>query len=92
MDPEVKEAYENWKSYEPPKGEGYQCWETTSEGSPISPVFKTFDELCEWLSNNLSGVTKTFTKEDWKKALKSNLPVTDMSTGKLILHSNEKGD
>lgn len=31
----------------PPKGDGYQLWETTSEGKPMSPVFATLDELCE---------------------------------------------
>lgn len=92
MDPEVKESYDKWKQYEPPKGEGYQCWETTSEGSPISPVFKTFDELCEWLTNNPSGVTRKLSKEDWKNALKSGCPTTEIGTGKLRLPPNENGD
>jgi len=35
-----------------PKGEGYQLWETTSEGSPMSPVFSTPEELAEWLEFN----------------------------------------
>lgn len=52
---------------EPPKGEGYQLWETTSEGSPKSPVFKTLEELCEWCEE----FATTFadykaTKEQWK--------------------------
>lgn len=34
--------------HEPPKGEGYQLWETTSEGSPISPVFASAEELAAW--------------------------------------------
>lgn len=37
---------------DPPKGEGYQLWETTTEGSPISPVFKTVEELAKWCENN----------------------------------------
>lgn len=37
---------------EPPEGIGFQCWETTSEGSPISPVFASMEELCEWLAKN----------------------------------------
>lgn len=37
---------------EPPVGEGYQLWETTSEGSPISPVFTTLEELCDWYMEN----------------------------------------
>lgn len=55
---------------EPPKGDGYQLWETTSEGSPVSPVFETLDALCEWCENNAT----TFgsfraTKEEWKQML-----------------------
>lgn len=38
-----------WRSKQPPKGPGYQLWETVSEGSPISPVFKTPEELADWL-------------------------------------------
>lgn len=47
--PEDEVLYENWKETLPPTGEGYQMWETTSEGSPVSPVFATKDELVNWL-------------------------------------------
>lgn len=90
VDPKVKEKYDNWKPYEPQKGEGYQCWETTSEGSPISPVFKTFDELCKWLSNHPRGVTKNMSKDDWKDALKDECPGIDIGTQKLVLPKKEK--
>jgi hypothetical protein len=33
----------------PPVGEGWQLWETVSEGSPISPVFDSAEKLAEWL-------------------------------------------
>lgn len=36
---------EAWESVEPPTGEGWQMWETTSEGSPQTPVFATVEEL-----------------------------------------------
>lgn len=36
---------------EEPVGMGYQMWETTSEGSPISPVFATPEELARWLAD-----------------------------------------
>jgi len=49
VDPEAKEAYEAWEPYEPPEGPGWQVWETVSEGSPVSPVFATGEELIEWL-------------------------------------------
>lgn len=49
-----------------PEGDGYQLWETTTEGSPISPVFKTLEELCEYAEKNCSTFSdfKT-TKEEW---------------------------
>lgn len=45
------EWHENEK-YEPPGGEGWQLWETVSEGSPISPVFGSPEELARWLTTN----------------------------------------
>ena len=56
--------------FDPPKGKGYQLWETTSEGSPTSPVFRTLDELCEWCEKNATtfGSFKA-TKDEWKKML-----------------------
>lgn len=41
-----------FKEYDPPEGDGYQLWETTSEGSPMSPVFQTPEELAKWLDIN----------------------------------------
>jgi hypothetical protein len=35
-------------SREPPKGEGWQLWQTVSDG-PLSPVFKTPEELINWM-------------------------------------------
>lgn len=46
-----REAAENWKRTEPPMGEGWQLWETVSEGSPISPAFATAEELVAWMSD-----------------------------------------
>lgn len=71
INPKVREAYEAWEDYEPPEGEGYQLWETTSEGSPVSPVFKTFDELCSWCEHNAStfGTSNFASKEEWAKML-----------------------
>lgn len=42
---DAKSAYETWQETPPPEGEGWQCWETVSEGSPVTPVFATADEL-----------------------------------------------
>lgn len=43
---------EAWTHTEPPTGDGWQLWETVSEGSPISPVFATDMELAEWMTAN----------------------------------------
>lgn len=48
--PELKRLHEDWKEYEPPTGEGWQVWETVGEGSPITPVFATPEELARYLS------------------------------------------
>lgn len=44
-----KAIQESWQRFEPPQGDGWQLWETVTEGSPISPVFATGDELVEWM-------------------------------------------
>lgn len=41
---------ESWKREEPPRGDGWQLWETVSEGSPISPVFPDAEGLAGWLT------------------------------------------
>lgn len=40
-----------WTPTDPPAGEGWQLWETVSEGSPISPVFATDGELAAWMAD-----------------------------------------
>lgn len=70
----AKELYENWKDYEPPKGDGYQLWSTTTEGHPMTPVFPTLDELCEYLEVEKVSLfgSSTATKEHWKSMLDEN--------------------
>jgi len=46
-----RDEAENWQRTEPPDGDGWQAWETISEGSPISPVFPTAEGLATWWSN-----------------------------------------
>ncbi len=43
---------ETYPKVEIPSGPGFQLWEVTSEGSPISPVFATAEELAAWLYKN----------------------------------------
>ena len=69
---------EAWEPSEPPAGEGWQLWETTSEGSPVSPVFTTADELAMWMSTNPSGfagsipsleAARAFVADGWAPSL-----------------------
>ena len=67
---EVHRLHDEWERIEPPTGDGYQLWETTSEGSPKSPVFATFEELCEWCAENATTFAHCkATKEEWMKML-----------------------
>lgn len=68
--PEVEAAYEAWEPTEPPDGPGYQLWQTTSEGSPASPVFATLEELCDWCAGNATTFASfTATAEEWREML-----------------------
>lgn len=72
-DAEHKAANEAWTSTEPPTGVGYQMWATTSEGSPISPVFETPEELALWLADNDASAlgAETATYEQWLSMIHS---------------------
>jgi hypothetical protein len=68
MDPKVKRTCSRWRPTEPPAGDGWQLWETTSDGSPVSPVFATADELASWCAEccALSGGIFA-SKEQWSR-------------------------
>jgi len=46
---------------------GWQMWETTSEGSPISPVLESPEQLASWLVNNKASASgsQTATYDEW---------------------------
>jgi hypothetical protein len=69
-----RQAYEAWEHEEPPTGVGFQLWQNTSEGSPISAVFPTLDALCEWAAENATtfGDSKV-TAAEWRKMLDDGL-------------------
>ena len=68
--PENEKRAEDWQPHEPPAGDGYQMWETVSEGSPISPVFATAEELAAWLADHNRGMDRGTTAETWLKFIK----------------------
>ena len=68
---EIKKLSEDWQRLDPPTGDGYQLWNTTSEGYPMSPVFQTLQELCNYLEKEKFCVlgSSTRTKEEWFHSL-----------------------
>ena len=69
----------------------YQMYETTSEGTPISPVMAGPEELARWLADNkasaFGGMTATY--EQWLKMIigpgySLGSMVMDANTGELI--------
>lgn len=68
-DDKYEKLYEDWESIEPPEGEGWQLWETVSEGSPVSPVFSTAEDLARYLATTGDGssINKGMTFEQWMK-------------------------
>ena len=73
-----------WEPTEPPAGEGYQLWETISDGAPISPVFETPEALAQWLHENLK--RKGLTESEWLSVLQAGgAPVSmAMVDGKMM--------
>jgi hypothetical protein len=64
-----EEFYEK-ERYEPPTGDGFQLWETTSEGSPTSPIFETIEALCEWCAQNATTFARfKASAEQWREML-----------------------
>jgi hypothetical protein len=84
---DAKNTYDNWEKYEPPSGDGYQMWENTTEGSPISPVFATPEELAYWLTKNRkNSIDKNTTYEQWMNMICGNgwAPTMIMSGGTVM--------
>jgi len=72
--PDDKEAAEAWEPTDPPTGEGYQMWGTTSEGNPMTPVFETLRELAEYCSAHCTTfASMTASVEGWEQMLGDGL-------------------
>lgn len=67
---EDEDLYEGWEKEEPPEGNGFQIWETVSEGSPISPVFSTAEDLAKHMATTSWGADKGTPFETWLQFIK----------------------
>lgn len=77
--PDDVEASEAWEPTDPPVGEGWQLWETTSEGSPVSPVFETAEALAQWCETGATPFASIrWTAADWLASFRSE--TTDVDT------------
>lgn len=68
LDPFWEAIADEWQQIDPPEGEGYQLWETVTEGSPISPVFASEEEFVEYLmlhENCTKEAAQAFIKSGW---------------------------
>lgn len=67
IDPAAKEVYEAWQRTGPPTGEGWQLWETVTEGSPVSPVFATEEKFVRYLVDEgySEKAARAFAKSGW---------------------------
>jgi hypothetical protein len=62
-----------WEPTQPPSGEGWQLWETTSEGSPQSPVFATPEELADWCGPNATlFASERMSSADWLELIRAD--------------------
>jgi hypothetical protein len=76
---EQRAAHEAWEPTEPPTGDGWQLWETTSEGSPVSPVFETAESLAEWCASGATPFASIrWTAAEWLASFRSES--TDVDT------------
>lgn len=65
---DARQLAEQWTPNDPPEGDGWQLWETVSDGSPISPVKRTPEELATWLAVHDDD---SLSYSDWLAFLKS---------------------
>lgn len=67
-----------------PTGTWYQLYETVSEGTPLSPPFKTKEQLVVWLSNNKDFWKHTWTREQAEAMVRDEwAPSMIVSNGKV---------
>ena len=86
-DLEKKKAYDRWKRSEPPKGPGFQLWQTISEGSPVSPVFESALELATWLEDNDTLQGKRVSAQVWLKMIMTD----SVDTGSMLVGKVKNG-
>jgi hypothetical protein len=89
--PEEREAADAWEGSDPPTGDGWQMWETTSEGSPMSPVFDTPEKLARWLADTGASAfgRMTATYGQWLETISVGDALSMISSGGKLMSGVE---
>lgn len=66
-DADLSRRIRAWRPTEPPAGEGYQIWQTVSEGGPVSPVCATPEALAHWMATNDRSDIDATTYDGWMR-------------------------
>lgn len=81
-DEAAKAAYEEWEPEYPRQGDGWQLWETISDGSPVTPVFETAQSLIDHLVAHGDCADITMGRGGWarERATAMILPEPELAT------------
>lgn len=58
------------RAWTPEEAVGFQLYETTTEGTPLSPIFASLDEVCVWAAEHATTFADwTATVDEWRQML-----------------------
>lgn len=76
----------NWWGDYQEKEYGWQMWEDVSDGSPMSPVFETPEELAKWLADSKASASGRMTAsyEQWLRTILRGSAISMVMQGGVI--------
>jgi hypothetical protein len=86
-----KALYDGWKETPVPAGEGYQLWETVSEGTAMGPVLASPEEFATWAveSKANAGAYETASYEAWLKLANDGWAPSGLSIDGVLMNGVE---
>lgn len=91
--PGQRQEAEDWEPEQPPAGEGWQMWETVSEGSPVSPVFATPEELADWMTGpDADQFSRASSREGALKFIKAGWAPSFIGVGDTLMSGVEAAE
>lgn len=89
--PDDLAASEAWERTEPPAGDGWQLWQTVSDG-PISPVFATSDGLVAYLATTGDAWGHVWRREAAEAFMREGWAPSFVGIGGRLLMGGEDAD